>query len=122
MDEHFMAIVGRHSVKVDFYDLEPQILREVLAHAGRHSLLIQATSAPHFGDDLSRFVVSMQRFSGGFVDLVYGADSALYRAAKNLGIRCQNGLPMLIEQARLSQECWWGRSVEYQAIEDHLLR
>jgi shikimate 5-dehydrogenase len=58
----------------------------------------------------------MKTFRGVFVDLVYGQPSALLKVATEKGIPSQDGLPMLIEQARASQQYWWGTSVPYSEI------
>ena len=84
------------------------------------TLLVQATNAPHRGDSLSAFTPIFDNFSGSFVDLVYGGHSALLERAKELSIPHQDGIPMLIEQARGSQTLWWGKAAPYQDIKDFL--
>lgn len=103
-----------------FFDFKPSQFEKIIRHAGGETLVVQATSAPHRGDDLAAFVPALQDFKGVFVDLVYGRASALLEAAQNKGIPCQDGLPMLIEQARLSQRLWWGEALDYQRVFDFL--
>jgi shikimate dehydrogenase len=51
-------------------------------------------------------------------DLVYNPpETALMRSAKHAGLRCANGLGMLVEQARLSFRLWTGCEVEREAME-----
>lgn len=78
-------------------------------------VLVQASSAPLHGDDLSWLLPGLQEFSGVCVDLVYGKPSAVYTDLLRRGFACQDGLPMLIEQALASQQLWLGRSASYQA-------
>lgn len=84
------------------------------------SLIIQATSAPTHGDTLEYLVPALDRYYGQFVDLVYAKPSALYFHCRNKKLKCQKGLPMLIEQARLTQKIWWGDSAPYEKISDYL--
>ena len=60
-------------------------------------------------------------FDGIFMDLVYGKPSAIFQSLKQKGKICQDGLPMLIEQARKSQELWWGEAAPFKEIFDHLI-
>jgi shikimate dehydrogenase len=51
-------------------------------------------------------------------DLVYNPpETALMQAAKEAGLRCTNGLGMLVEQARLAFTLWTGCEVEREAME-----
>jgi shikimate dehydrogenase len=109
-------------LEVSFDDFSPKALQRSLAQGGHHTLLIQASSAPLRGEYLGDFAAVLNPFSGAVVDLVYGKPSQLLQRAKDMGMNCQDGLPMLIEQARLCQELWWGRSAPYQTISDHLAR
>ena len=72
--------------------------------------MIQAASAPANGSDMREFIAPFASFVGIFADLIYDHPSALYFDALNRGLKCQDGLAMLIEQARLSQEIWWGHA------------
>jgi shikimate dehydrogenase len=80
------------------------------------TLLVQATSAPNSGSDLSELLPSINGFAGSFVDMVYAHPTAIFRTLQAAGNPCQDGLPMLIEQARLCQEYWWGLSLGYTEI------
>lgn len=101
-------------------DFRREVLLQELQGRGGETLVIQATNAPLHGADLRELVPALQNFRGVFVDLVYGKTSALYQKAKELGLACQDGIPMLIEQARLSQRLWWGQAAPYQVIADAL--
>jgi shikimate dehydrogenase len=51
-------------------------------------------------------------------DLVYNpAETALMRDAMQAGLRCVNGLGMLVEQARLAFRIWTGREVYREVME-----
>lgn len=97
-------------------------LQHALATHDRHHLLIQATSAPLHGDDLHRFCPALENFCGTMIDLVYDRPSALYHMARTRQLKCQDGLPMLIEQARLGQQLWWGKCAPYDALASYLHR
>jgi len=101
---------------IKFLPFEPDSLKSMLFNKSDDTLLIQATNAPYHGDDLSAFCPGLDDFSGVVVDLIYSTPSALLTRAKELGLISQDGLPMLIEQALLSQRMWWGQSAEYQSI------
>ena len=81
-----------------------------------YRLVVQATNAPANGDDLQRFCPALDHLIGGVVDLNYYQPSALYHYACRKGIATQDGLPMLIEQARLAQQLWWGKCAPYDEI------
>ncbi|MFW7378109.1 MAG: shikimate dehydrogenase family protein [Oligoflexus sp.] len=114
-DQHWFAHIDKN--RLSFYQFEPQDLSQILA-MGVHgpSLVVQATSAPLRGDNLEHFARELEVFDGAFVDITYGHDSALLTRASKLGIPCQDGLPMLIEQARESQRLWWGQSASYEEL------
>lgn len=106
--------------KIRFLPWEPSYAQELLKDAGQDTLFIQASSAPLYGESLQSFIPALDDFTGYFVDLVYGKASQLYFYAKDRKIPCQEGLPMLIEQARLAQEIWFGRSISFEAMWDLL--
>ena len=92
-------------------------LERIIRATPCYRLVVQATNAPAAGDDLQRFCPALDQLTGAVVDLSYHRQSALYRYALQRGITAQDGLPMLIEQARLAQQLWWGgRSAPYQEI------
>lgn len=86
----------------------------------RSCLIVQATSAPSRGDDLSEYAARLTASDGAIIDMVYARPSALVERGRALGIPTQDGLPMLIEQARLAQQYWWGRSASYEFIANTL--
>ncbi len=94
---------------------EPEVLSQLISEYP-NALVIQCTSAPLKGDDLSRFCPSIKGLKGAFVDLVYGKPSALLSVAKNLGVPSQDGIPMLLAQALLSEKLWWGQSADFSVM------
>ncbi len=105
-----------------FLPFEPSSLEKIIKKMGAHPLyLVQGTSAPLKGDDLSSFLEPLKNFNGGFCDLVYGKPSALYSHLKQRGFISLDGLPMLIEQAILAQKIWWGESASYEIIHNKLI-
>jgi shikimate dehydrogenase len=115
----------RHAVSVapvqmlTFRGLDPASVLDTLEQTmGLRRLFIQATSAPKQGDDLDQYrsVIDLLTHDDFLVDLIYDKPSNLYLAAIMRDLRCQDGLPMLIEQARLSQILWWGRAASYDDI------
>ena len=100
---------------IDFRAFEPTNLSTVLSRPGRF-LLIQGTSGPLSGDALNEFALAIPQFDGLVFDLVYGHPSAILTRAGIIGVACMDGLPMLIEQARASQEIWWQKSAPYDDL------
>jgi shikimate dehydrogenase len=98
------------------HDFTCDALAPILDGAGEETLLIQCTSAPLRGDDLSHLVPALETYQGIFVDTVYGQSSAMYYRALALDLKVLDGEAMLIEQARLSQMFWWGRCAPYKEI------
>lgn len=105
---------------IHFLPFESTSLEKVIEHMRGHPLyLVQGTSAPLNGDDLSFFLGALKNFKGGFCDLVYGKPSALYSHLKERGFISLDGLPMLIEQAILAQKIWWGESTSTKLFTTH---
>jgi len=94
-------------------NLDLATLTASLAGHGEETLLVQATSAPQRGDDLSSLAPALKDFAGHVSDLVYGKPSALYFGAIAKDLTAQDGEAMLIEQARLAQRLWWGKAAPY---------
>lgn len=109
-------VLSQHCPHLQLCDWDLPTLERLLKGGERETLCIQASSAPLNGDDLSSFVPAMEAFSGSFVDLVYGKPSQLFHEAWKKKIPCQDGLPMLIEQARLCQEIWFGKSLSFEEL------
>lgn len=120
-DEALARINAGH-YQLSCASFNPAQLQHALATDDRHHLLIQATSAPLHGDDLQRFCPALENFCGTVVDLIYDRPSALYHMARARQLKCQDGLPMLIEQARLGQRLWWGKCAPYDALATYLHR
>lgn len=106
-------------LRLSFHSFQRQTFQELIQQFPK-ALLLQTTSAPLKGDNLMTFVPGLTAFQGTIVDLVYGRPSALYTACKEKGLPAQDGLPMLLHQALLSQELWWGRSATLDVIREAL--
>jgi shikimate dehydrogenase len=92
---------------VRFFPFSPPALQEVLALGS--CLLIQASTAP--AATWASFSNVLDVFSGCCMDLAYGPrSSSLYFALKEQRHPCEDGLAMLLEQARIAQKFWWGRA------------
>lgn len=100
-----------------FHEMKAELFKKALMESSSKTLLIQATSAPLLGNDLSYLCDDLTLLKGCFVDLVYGTPSKIYSECQKIRIPAIDGLPMLIEQARASQNLWWNQSLEYQEIE-----
>jgi shikimate dehydrogenase len=83
---------------------------------GLSPLVIQGSSAPSQGDRLEQFSFLIQGRRGYLIDLIYDHPSQIYFEAMNSGWSVQDGMTMLIEQARASQKFWWGKSASYEII------
>jgi shikimate 5-dehydrogenase len=79
-------------------------------------LVQAATVSNNIEPALKEFTGALSEYQGSLVDLIYDKPSALYFTALHRGIKAQDGLPMLIEQARLSQKLWWGKSASYEDL------
>ena len=107
-DEHLVKTFN--SLNICFYDFEAEIFGELLNNQ-RHSLVVQATPLPQYGDPLSYLAEQVpSHFRGGYYDLTYNCPNGFRSKFENLGLAYGDGLSMLIEQARESQMIWWGQS------------
>lgn len=109
-----------------FHSWDPASLGRLLAGDCNGTLIIQATPLPLQGDNLHAFAKELAKLPAAakcwVSDLCYGKVSELLQTAQNMGIAAQDGLPMLIEQARSAQEIWWGQSAPYDVIEEACLK
>lgn len=97
-------------LQYQFYDFKVECLKDIVQENPNH-LLVHATSAPAHGQDLTEFTTAMENFKGSFYDLGYAKPpSTLLQYCLKHHIVCLNGLAMLVEQAMLSQEFWFGDS------------
>jgi shikimate dehydrogenase len=99
-----------------FRGLTPEAFADTLENLqGIKKLVIQATSAPKNGDNLARYSSAIKLLTPDdlLVDIIYDQPSDIYFEAIRLGLNCLDGMPMLIEQARLSQFLWWKKSASY---------
>jgi shikimate dehydrogenase len=125
-DNTFFAALNTQSkegscpFRLSFKPFQPHFLEETLMQNTDQTLLIQGTSAPQQGDMLDPFVPSIKYLKGAVVDILYDNPSNIYFGAMAKDIVAQDGEAMLIEQARLSQELWWGKSLTYEAIRREL--
>ncbi len=120
-DAELMAIMPA-TIPLRFVDLTPNNLTQELSGYSGETVLIQATSAPLHGDDLRGFAPSLDSYFGVVVDMVYRARSEILAAAMRRKLPAQDGLPMLIEQARLAQKLWWGQNVSFDSIHSYLMQ
>ena len=96
--------------EVSFMPFTPTGLREAFSKAPHlTTLLVQASSAP---DSIWHdFKGEIDDFSGSYLDLAYGDRVApLFSWMKAKGRPCEDGLLMLLEQARISERAWWGEA------------
>lgn len=105
-------------------DWDVATLRTLAAESDTSTLLVQATSAPHHGDELSQLLPALETYTGLVADLCYRPSSRLLKAHVVRGGWGMDGIDMLIEQARLSQELWFGKAAPYgvirEALEGHI--
>ncbi len=117
-DKQLMDLVSDKKIKLKFQDWSAGDLNKSLHHSNhRKTLLVQGASvSSNLEPALKEFTSALAGYQGAFVDLIYDKPSALYFAALDSGIKTQDGLPMLIEQARLSQKLWWGKAASYEDL------
>ena len=119
-DHHIFAAVADDPVlMLTIRSLDAESFTDTLRETQNlRRLVIQATNAPKHGNSLQGYVQALEYLSKEdlLVDLIYDQPSALYLDALGRDLRCMNGLPMLIEQARLSQVLWWGKSANYDVL------
>lgn len=105
--------------RLSFFPFDPQILGSQISKASARQpvLVVQASSAPLHGDDLSEFIPAFSSFNGSFLDMTYGEKtSAILKDLMLRGCPANDGLPMLVEQALASQMLWWGQSDTYDQV------
>ncbi len=116
-DSNIHEAVGKVPVQIlTFRELTPEAVSDTLENLqGIKKLVIQATSAPKNGDRLQRYSSALKLLTPEdlLVDIIYDKPSEMYFEAIRLGLNCLDGMPMLIEQARLSQFLWWKKSASY---------
>jgi shikimate dehydrogenase len=102
--------------EVAFHSFEVDSLKKCVESSSKKTLIVQASSAPLHGDSLSQLCPALDSFEGTFCDLIYGQPSQLYFYASARDIKSLDGEAMLIEQARLAQRHWWGKSAPYETL------
>lgn len=117
-DRIFAKMLAAKNISLKLLPWAPESLTAAVAQISthEHTLCVQASSAPQQGDDLKEWCPAFQTYTGNFVDLIYDKPSALYYDALQRNLKAQDGLPMLIEQARLSQKIWWGKAAPYEDL------
>ena len=121
-DQRLLRAFSVHESQIlTLRSLSPEYVTDTLRQTkNSRRLLIQATSAPKNGDSLIsyRSILNEMTRDDFLVDLIYDQPSDLYFSAVARDLRCQDGLPMLIEQARLSQKLWWGVAASHNELRD----
>ena len=109
---------AKYRFPIQMLRFDPREFGQHLASCEGTTLLIQASAAPLRGDKLVEFAREFANapFQGAVVDLCYGHVSELRAACLVRQVPFQDGIPMLIEQARASQKLWWGRALSFQEL------
>ncbi len=98
---------------VRFLPFSPTALQEILALGP--CLLVQASTASV--EAWGPFLPILAEFSGCCMDLAYGARcSSLFLALRDQRHPCEDGLAMLVEQARFAQKIWWDLAPSREAL------
>ncbi|MDX1495651.1 MAG: shikimate dehydrogenase [Longimicrobiales bacterium] len=80
-------------------------------------LVVNATSLGLHADDPSPMDFGVLHRAGAAMDLVYGRHTTPFvQAAEEAGIRATDGLEMLVQQAAVSFERWWGQEASLDAM------
>lgn len=116
LEKEFSQFFGKDQLSIRFYEWDREVLKDLFLRFPR-CLCVQASPVPQMGGDLSELYSDFSNsFEGAFYDLVYAKSNRFLEAFKDSGLRCIDGTPMLIEQARASQNVWWGKSAPYEVI------
>lgn len=92
-------------------------------HGKGFDLVVNATRLGLSDDDPLPLELSVLERAGVVMDMVYGAgDTAFVRAARKLGIRAEDGGSMLVRQAAVAFERWWGEPGPIESMEAALAR
>lgn len=93
--------------QIMFHDFNVQTLKDIILH-DKKTIVLQATSAPLFGDNLRLFREAFDKFQGLFIEMLYGDHkSAIYDHCIERNIKTVDGLDVLKGQAYLAQKFWW---------------
>ena len=83
----------------------------------KFDLVVNATCLGLKPDDPSPFDLNALGRVGQAMDLVYGKHiPAFVQAAEEAGIRATDGAEVLVQQAAVSFERWWGREAPLDAM------
>lgn len=92
-------------------------------HAENFDIVVNATRLGLSDDDALPLELSLLERAGVVMDMVYGAgDTAFVRAARQLGIRAEDGGGMLVRQAAVAFERWWGEPGPIDSMDAALAR
>ena len=96
-----------------FFPFFPQALRGLFSQGP--CLLVQATTA--LEEIWQPFHTVGEEFSGACMELNYGARvTSFFLTLREQGHPCEDGLAMLLEQARCSQKIWWGSAPSRRSL------
>lgn len=115
-----------YGVDLRFHNFSIKTWESMLSTTHESNLIIQGTDAPRRGDMLKGYAEGLHVLAQNeperslVVDLMYGTVSDLLNSSRAIEIPSTDGLPMLIEQARLAQQLWWGKSASFQKIKEAL--
>lgn len=84
-------------------------------------LVVNATSLGMSPEDPSPFDFELLTRVGGAMDLIYGREATPFmKAAESFGVRTADGSEMLVQQAAVAFERWWGREAPLDAMKKAL--
>ena len=116
-------LIDRAALKYAEVELQARSLRELADPAGSFDLIINSTSLGLDGDEVN--ISTDIAVSAFCYDLSYGTTAVFAQWARQAGARgVADGLGMLVEQAALSYEVWFGVKPEttkvYQRVSEQL--
>ena len=103
------------TVKLELIEFEK---RNFFSEKENIDILINATSLGMHKDDPSP--VDLENFSPStyVYDVVYNEDTQLLKKARGKGMKCQNGVDMLVYQAGFAFEIWTGRKAPIDKMKE----
>lgn len=118
-------LLSSWGAEVHFHPFSPTALLEYLKdHSG--VFLTQATPLPHQGEAMELFAeVACSQVSSfaGFMEMTYAGFSALENRLRSKGkLPTVTGIAMLVEQALLAQQIWWGKQADAQKLLEYMNR
>ena len=107
-------------LNISFYTFLASSCQSLFQGSNSQTLLIQSIPAQVWSQQQLIESNLLKFYRGSFIDLCYNPCSRLFHELSSLSVVCEDGLSMLIEQAILSQELWWQRSLSYSIIDEHI--